>query len=72
MSASEATRKYRQGIQQVGADAYQRAARTNSPQEAARILEQAKQDGRLTVDSMATAYQNAYTGNGGGSGDVMG
>ncbi len=62
MSASEATSKYRQGISQVGADAYRRASNTNSPQEAAEILEQAKTDGRLSIDSMADSYQDAYTG----------
>lgn len=72
MSASEATRKYREGINSVGVDAYRRAANTNSPQEAARILEQAKEDGSLSLDAFARKYQNAYTGSGGGGGDLMG
>jgi len=71
MSASEATRKYREGINSVGIDAYRRASNTNSPQEAARILEQAREQSSLSLDSFATKYRNAYTGNGGG-GDVMG
>jgi hypothetical protein len=71
MSASEATSKYRQGISSVGIDAYRRASNTNSPQEAARILEQAKQEGSLSLDAFARKYQNAYTG-GGSGGDLMG
>jgi len=71
MSASEATRKYREGINSVGIDAYRRASNTNSPQEAARILEQAREQSSLPLDSFATKYRNAYTGTGGG-GDVMG
>jgi len=62
MSASEAATKYRNGISSVGADAYRRASNTNSPEEAARILEDAKTDGRLSIDSMASSYEDAYTG----------
>lgn len=73
MSADQATRKYRQGVSSVGIDAYRRASNTNSPQEAARILEQAKQDGSVSLDAFARKYRNAYTGAGGtGGGDVMG
>jgi len=60
MSADEATRKYRQGISSVGVDAYRQASNTNSPSEAARILEDAKTDGRLSLESMASNYQDAY------------
>jgi len=69
MSAQQATQKYRQGISQVGVQAYRQASNTNSPQEAARILENAKTDGRLSLENMAQSYQNAYTGGGGFGGD---
>jgi hypothetical protein len=71
MSASEAARKYRQGINSVGIDAYRRASNTNSPQEAAQILEQAKENNSMSLDAFATKYRNAYSG-GGGDGDLMG
>lgn len=71
VSASEATRRYRRGINKIGVNAYQQASQASSPQEAARILENAKQDS-LSLNEMANSYQDAYTGGGGGGGGTMG
>ena len=60
MSADEATRKYRQGISEVGVDAYRQASNTSSPSEAARILEDAKTEGTLSLDAFASKYRDAY------------
>jgi len=61
MSASEARQKYMEGIQDVGISAYQQASNTSSPQEAARILEDAKTEESLTLNNLADRYQEAYT-----------
>jgi len=71
VSASEAERRYREGIQKIGVDAYRQASNAASPQEAARILENASSDS-LNLNTMAQRYQNAYTGGGGGGGGTMG
>lgn len=59
VGTDEATRRYQKGIEQIGADAYRRAARTNSPSDAAEILEDAKND-RLDTDKMASNYRDSY------------
>jgi hypothetical protein len=50
-----------EGIQDVGISAYQQASNTSSPQEAARILEDAKTEESLTLNNLADRYQEAYT-----------
>jgi hypothetical protein len=69
VSANEAARRYREGVQKIGVDAYRRASNASSPQEAAQALEQAKSDS-LDINTMAQRYQSAYTG-GGGGGDTL-
>lgn len=72
VSAQEATRRYTQGVQSVGIEAYRRASNTNTPQEAASILEDAKSQ-NLSIQDFAEKYSNAYTPEGGQNfGGVMG
>lgn len=59
MSANEAADKYENGVSAIGAQAYRNAKGTNSPSEAAQILEDAAGD-RLTVSNMREAYEDAY------------
>lgn len=61
MSASKARQRYKDGIDDIGIDKYQQASNTNSPQEAARILEDAKTDERLSLNNLADNYEDAYT-----------
>lgn len=61
VGADEATRRYRRGVESIGgADPYRQAARASTPQEAAEILENAK-DGRLDVETMTSNYRDAYS-----------
>lgn len=59
MNATEARDNYEAGIQKIGVSAYRNAAGTNSPSEAAEILESAKQD-RLSVSDMGESYEQKY------------
>lgn len=69
VSAQEAARRYKEGIDKIGSQAYQQASQASSPAEAARILENAKQQS-LDTQTMKQSYQTAY--NAGGGGGVMG
>jgi hypothetical protein len=59
MNESEATSRYREGINKVGIDAYRRAAQENTASGAAEILANAKEE-RLSADDMAESYRKNY------------
>lgn len=60
VGADEASRRYQRGLESIGgADPYRNASRASTPQEAAEILENAK-EGRLDVSTMVSNYRDAY------------
>lgn len=62
---NEAARRYRDGIQAIGIDAYRQAAQANNSVDAQRALEQAKSDA-LDINTLVQKYQRGYSGGSGG------